>query len=834
MTKHNSQRKILLLASLLLASCGGGDGGGGSSPPATVAPSDLQYPSAPAYTVQVAISTMTPTVTGQVASYGVSPALPAGIAFNSSSGAISGTPTALTPKTTYVVTAKNSAGSTTASLSLVVNSVAPSISYPSPSYGFTAGVASQTVTPTHTGGAVVSWSVTPALPAGLTLSTTTGTISGTPTASAVPTGYVVIATNSGGQSPFSLTIGVAAAPLLDLGHSNTVVLMRTTTTDLLSLDVSGHWILQDILSGTTLAGGDGACGTGYCPEKHNGVYTFPFLPVDAAGSTMIDIASGGLEVRSATDGHVLATLPGQFLWYQLASDGSYIAAGSATALTAWTTSGQVIFSKMGDYAAALTFSAPGQLQVALGAKGAAVIETISIPAGISSLSPAFQGTFSSWFSDGARFLTSLNTAVWIYSSAGVQQDLTQLTGTGTLAGEGNWFWTYGSTPQQLNIYKVGASTSPAFSGQFGDIFAQAISSGTTIGIPSGEVGQITVIDLSGSTPVSASYTAPMSYLSAYGATTAAAWFVANEYGVVVDGASLSGQPRYLALGEAWSIVGGTGYFSVATASGEIFNYNAATDALDGTIPFSSSQLSISSDGTVLAALANTNYSQYSTDRTINLYSLPSGSVIHSFPYTYNTSPFPASMSLSGGGTVILINYATNTPTCVNQAFPASGGSSIWCGVDASSLGPDLSPDGTLIALHTMGTTAPSSKGTNIYKNGTLVTAVPGWSIGWLDNGRLLAVTNDSSNNYTGSVIYGPTGTQLASSPIPDIYEFNGVTSNSIYSPTLNEILSLTTGAPTWASGSPLLTQGAMGPSLGAIAGSQVIFTSGSWVLAQQY
>src|ERR1700722_11590281 len=116
MTKHKSQRNILPLISLLLASCGGG-----SSPPATVAPSDLQYPSAPAFTVQVAISTMTPTVTGEVTSYGVSPALPAGLSFNSSSGAISGTPTAITPKTAYTVTAKNSAGSTTAGLSLAVN-----------------------------------------------------------------------------------------------------------------------------------------------------------------------------------------------------------------------------------------------------------------------------------------------------------------------------------------------------------------------------------------------------------------------------------------------------------------------------------------------------------------------------------------------------------------------------------------------------------------------------------------------------------------------------------------------------------------------------------------
>jgi len=785
-----------------------------------MAPSDLQYPSAPAFTVQVAISTLTPTVTGQVASYGVSPALPAGVSFNSSSGAISGTPTAITPKTTYTVTAKNSAGSTTASLSLAVNALAPSISYPSPSYGFTAGVASQTITPTHTGGAVVSWSVAPALPAGLTLSTTTGAISGTPTAAAVPAGYRVTATNSGGQSPFSLTIGVAAAPLLDLGHSGGIVLMRATATDLLSLDVTGHWILQNIVSGATLASGDGACGASTCLETVNGVYPLRLLPVDMVGGTMIDVASSGLEVRSSTDGHVLTTLPGQFLWYQLASDGSYVSAGGATVLTAWTTSGQVLFSHSGDYAAALTFSAPGQVQVALGAAGTNVIETISTATGASTVSPPFQGTFNTWFSDGARFLTSLGGSVWTYSSTATQQDVTQVTQAYGLGGEGNWFWTF-EVGGPLSIYQVGASASPAFSASFSSTDSLIFPSGTTLGLVSQTSGPVTVVDLSGATPVSATYTVPTTYLSNYAANTSAAWFTGNDYGVVFDGASLSGQPRYLTLGAALSIAGGTGYFSVATASGTIFNYNAATDTSVGTIPFTSSQLSMSSDGTVLAAAEQT-----SIGGTVNLYSLPSGSTINSFPSA-------DSISLSGGGTVLGELNANAPASCTGQTFSVSSGASIWCGVVSSFLVPEISapqvsPDGTLIAAQVEA--GNSSVSTNIFKNGVLVTAVPAWAIGWLDNGRLLAITY----SYTGSVIYDPRGNVLAKSPIPEIGAFTVATTNSIYSPQLNEILSLTTGAPTWASGNALLPEGTDGVSGGAITGSQVIFTSGALVLAQPY
>ena len=84
----------LLLASFL-AACGGGGGGGGSgtSPPPLAAPSDLKYPAAPAFVVNTAIMPLTPTVVGQVASYSVSPALPAGLSLDTSTGVISGTPT---------------------------------------------------------------------------------------------------------------------------------------------------------------------------------------------------------------------------------------------------------------------------------------------------------------------------------------------------------------------------------------------------------------------------------------------------------------------------------------------------------------------------------------------------------------------------------------------------------------------------------------------------------------------------------------------------------------------------------------------------------------------
>lgn len=77
------------------------------------APSALNYTTPNSFTENVAITPLSPTVTGTVSSYSVSPALPAGLTLNIGTGVISGTPTTVTASATYTVTATNIAGSTT-------------------------------------------------------------------------------------------------------------------------------------------------------------------------------------------------------------------------------------------------------------------------------------------------------------------------------------------------------------------------------------------------------------------------------------------------------------------------------------------------------------------------------------------------------------------------------------------------------------------------------------------------------------------------------------------------------------------------------------------------
>lgn len=62
--------------------------------------------------------------------------------------------------------------------------------------------------PTSSGGPITSYSISPALPAGVTLNTSTGAITGTPTALATDATYTITATGPGGTGQDTITIEV--------------------------------------------------------------------------------------------------------------------------------------------------------------------------------------------------------------------------------------------------------------------------------------------------------------------------------------------------------------------------------------------------------------------------------------------------------------------------------------------------------------------------------------------------------------------------------------------------------------------------------------------------
>lgn len=176
-----------------------------------VPPSALTYSTNPAtYTKGTAITNNTPSSSGgPVVSYSILPALPAGLSFSTSTGVISGTPTALSPAANYTITATNMGGSAPATVNITVKDVAPSaLTYSTNPATYSKGAAITNNTPSSSGGPVVSYSISPGLPTALSFSTTTGVISGTPTATSPATDYTVTATNSGGSTTATVNITV--------------------------------------------------------------------------------------------------------------------------------------------------------------------------------------------------------------------------------------------------------------------------------------------------------------------------------------------------------------------------------------------------------------------------------------------------------------------------------------------------------------------------------------------------------------------------------------------------------------------------------------------------
>ncbi|HEY2779475.1 MAG TPA: Ig domain-containing protein [Steroidobacteraceae bacterium] len=208
-------RLSLGLAVLMLAACDHhGQDSGGQDMSGGTAPAGLTYSSPVSAVAGTAMTPLSPTVSGTVTNYSVTPALPTGLSIDSTGGTISGTPTAAAAAATYTITASNSFGSTTFALSLSVNPAAPTgLSYSNPAQ-LTVGVAATSLTPVVSG-TVTSYAVNPSLPAGLVIDPTTGVISGTPTAAAAQANYTITAANATGSVSFqlSLTVSAAAAPI---------------------------------------------------------------------------------------------------------------------------------------------------------------------------------------------------------------------------------------------------------------------------------------------------------------------------------------------------------------------------------------------------------------------------------------------------------------------------------------------------------------------------------------------------------------------------------------------------------------------------------------------
>lgn len=353
----------LVAVAVLLPGCGGGGYKASVNQPTA----SISYLQDVGLVVGAATPPLRPQISGGVTGdFMISPPLSPGLAIDPNLGNIYGVPTAPAPTTVYTVTAASTEGRVSTTVRFTVRDVTPRISYSPASWNLTQDVPlAGNITPSNSGGVVVTWAINPALPAGLAFDTASGTISGTPTAASPQTNYVVTASNSGGDGSTTLTITVQAA--------------------------SG-------LGGLTINASRAA------PE------------FTAAGGETAVVQSGGWLMVSRRDAPLASIeIPAAARWWRLAADGSYVVAATHAKLIAWSPAGTVLFTKSADYGAARVFAAAGELRVALGPAGSQVIESIAIPTGIARISPAFRGAFESWSEDGLKFTATLGDAATTYS-----------------------------------------------------------------------------------------------------------------------------------------------------------------------------------------------------------------------------------------------------------------------------------------------------------------------------------------------------------------------------------------------------------------------------------
>jgi outer membrane protein OmpA-like peptidoglycan-associated protein len=216
--------------------------------------------------------------------------LPAGLTFNTSTGAISGTPTESMTATAFVITATNAGESATADLNLTISPGARSLS---PTPQTVSGSKWVAITPTTAYTpvnflAVPTYSISgTALPSGLTIAPSTGIISGTPTVSRALADYTVLASNVSGETA-TATVSIEVVVL-------TPALSPATQT------------LTGVM-GTALTASANFTATGFAGTPITYAFSGGTLPAGLSFSTSTGVISGTpTAVKTATTYTVTAT-----------------------------------------------------------------------------------------------------------------------------------------------------------------------------------------------------------------------------------------------------------------------------------------------------------------------------------------------------------------------------------------------------------------------------------------------------------------------------------------------------------------------------------------------
>jgi uncharacterized repeat protein (TIGR01451 family) len=360
--------------------------------------------------------------------------LPAGLTL-STAGVLSGTPTAAGTSTFMVIA--TDAGGGTASQSTSVTIVAgPSLTYAAPPSGENGVAYSDTLTATG-GTTPYTWSKTGTLPAGLSLSTT-GVLSGTPSAAGTST-FFVTATDANGQATTALSTSVtiiagpsltyAAPPQGEINTAYTDTLTATGGTTPYTWSKTGT-----LPAGLSLSSAGVLSGT----------------PTTAGTSTFFVIATDINGQATTARSTSVTIIDGPALTYAAPSQGEVNVAYTDT-LTASGGTGPYTWSKTGTLPAGFTLSSTGVLSGTPGAPGTSTFfvtatdangqattarstsVTIVADPSLTFTAPPVE-TINSGFSDPLTVSNGTAPYMWLVSSGSIPAGVTLGFNSGVLSG----------------------------------------------------------------------------------------------------------------------------------------------------------------------------------------------------------------------------------------------------------------------------------------------------------------------------------------------------------------------------------------------------------------
>jgi hypothetical protein len=691
--------------------------------------------------------------------------LPAGVTINPNSGAISGAPTAAgTNAVTVAVTDSTSPTPQTASKSYSVT-IAPTLSITTVTLPAGNQNVSYTAQLSATGGtSPYTWSST-SLPAGLTLSASTGAITGTPTAIGT-TSVTVTATDS--TSPTHLTvsqtfsIAIVTGPVITTASlpGGVATSAYTATVSATNGTTPYTWTAGGLPSGLsigsvtgTISGTPSVSGTftvnvtvtdSTKPTNQTGTKQYSLVIGPALSITTTSLPSGiaGLSYSStvnATGG----TTP--YTWS---------ASGFPSGLTINAASGAISGSPASSGTFSVTVTATDS--TAPPHQSATQVLSLSIaPALAISTSPLPTGVMNTGYS--ATIAASNGTAPFTWSASGLPSGLSIGSSSGTISG------TTASTGTFAVTITVTDSTSPTkqtASQQFSLQIVTGLAI-TTASLPNGAA------NLAYSTTVAAA-----------GGVTPLSW-------------SASGLPSTLTIGASSGIISGT-----PTAGG---TYTVTVSVIDSTSP-THQNVSKTFPLTIAAPLSITNTSPLPNGAANIAYSTTLTAAGGNSPLSWTATGLPSTLTIGASSGII-----SGTPTAVGP-YPVSV-------TVKDSTGP--TPQ-SLTKLFSLTVAGPVSVTTSSLPNGaaglaysTTVTATGGNApVSWSATGLPSTLTiNSSSGIISGTPTAG--GTYSVTVTATD--------STSLTPQTASKPLSLTI-APTLAITSTSLPTGAVGLAYSSTVG----------------